>query len=101
MRVEERIGAEAAASQSAAASGTEKTRKPSSAGVPVARGGSADSAQLSTLAGRIRERLEAIGSDHAARVERLGAEVRSGRYRVDVAALSRALASEAVGGTEL
>lgn len=100
MRIEERIGAEAAASQSAAASEAQKIRKPP-AGIPGDRSGTGDSTRISTLAGRIRERLDAIGASHAARVEQLAGDVRSGRYRVDVAALGRALASEARGGAEL
>jgi anti-sigma28 factor (negative regulator of flagellin synthesis) len=42
--------------------------------------------------------LEAELSERAARLERLAAEVRSGRYRVDVMAVSRRLVDEALHG---
>jgi anti-sigma28 factor (negative regulator of flagellin synthesis) len=101
MKIEERIGAEALARH--AASGAAESQQARQAGRPgdsIAPGGAAaDSAQISTLAGRIRGRLEAMAGGHERRVEWLAAEVQAGRYRVDPAALSRALASEALGET--
>jgi len=97
MKIEERIAAETAAQQSAAgAAEVQRARAGTADGVALA-GAGRDTAQISTLAGRIRSRLDTIAAEHSARVEQLTAEVRSGRYQVDVAALSRALAAEALG----
>lgn len=98
MRIEERIGAETATRQSTTSSAAEVQRThstPDGQGPPA--GAFGDTARISGLTERIRDQLEAIGSQHEARIGRLTAEVRAGHYRVDVEALSRALAAEALG----
>ena len=101
MRVEDRIASEAAR-QSAAAAETQKTRPSTSTEAAGAAGDASDDRlQLSSLAGRIRDVFDGMAQTKAARVEQLTAAVQSGRYQVDVAGLSRALASEFLGGALL
>lgn len=101
MRIEERIAAETGAQQSAAGAAEVQRMRAGMESGSAAGGAGRDIAQISTLAGRIRSRLDAMAAGHAARVEQLTAEVRSGRYQVDVAALSRAMAAEALGADAL
>ena len=98
MRIEDRSAAETAiresrsqAAQKSAA--TEGVAGGSSLTQPVRAEG--DQLQLSTLGGRIRGAFESMGRQHAARVDQITAEVRAGRYQVDVGRLSRAMLDEA------
>ena len=94
MRVEERLPA-GAAQPNAETAETQRTRAAQSS-ERTANAGSSDRLQLSGLAERIRGVFDELGAAHAARVEQIGGEVRAGRYQVDVARLSRALAAEAL-----
>ena len=55
-----------------------------------------DRVQLSDLSARLLASSEVGASDRASRVEQLATEVRSGRYQVDAAELSRRLVDEAI-----
>jgi len=57
-----------------------------------------DHVQLSDLTGRLSRMLGPEDPERAARLERLAAEVQSGRYRVDPLAVSRHLLDEALRG---
>ncbi len=57
-----------------------------------------DSVGLSELSVRLLELSRAEPPERAARLERLAAEVRSGRYQVDPLALSRRLIDDALEG---
>ncbi len=59
------------------------------------RGAGRDSVQLSELADELR-RLAADGREREAHLERLAAEVGSGRYRVEATKVSRRLVADAV-----
>jgi len=50
-----------------------------------------DQVELSGLAGRLAQALEAAATQRAARVEQLARQYADGRYQVDAAALSRVL----------
>jgi flagellar biosynthesis anti-sigma factor FlgM len=100
MRVDDRIASEATAPQTAAAAEAQRTRAAGSSGAGASAAG-ADRLQISTLASRIRGTFDSLAQSHAARVEQLGADVRSGRYQVDAAALSRAMVSRALGDAAL
>lgn len=96
MKIEDRVAAEQAARENR----TQETRRGTAAeGVEVSRsaawaaGPAGDQVQLSTLAGRIRDAMETIASQHAARLAQVAGEVQAGRYEVDVGRLSRAMLS--------
>ncbi|MFN3322616.1 MAG: flagellar biosynthesis anti-sigma factor FlgM [Bryobacteraceae bacterium] len=62
-----------------------------------AGGAGADQVELSGLATALRE-LESDSPEHVRRLERLSAEVQSGRYEVDAEELSRNLIDGALRG---
>ncbi len=55
-----------------------------------------DHVQLSNLSGRLLDVLTADSADRGARVERLAAEDRAGRYQADAMAVSRGIIDEAL-----
>ncbi len=55
-----------------------------------------DKVQLSELSSRLLELASTEPPERTARLERLAAEVRAGRYEPDAAAISRALVDEAL-----
>jgi flagellar biosynthesis anti-sigma factor FlgM len=57
--------------------------------------GSGDQVSLSSLTAKLRE-LDVDSPERAARLERLGADVASGRYQVDSAELSREIVSDSI-----
>jgi flagellar biosynthesis anti-sigma factor FlgM len=69
---------------------------PVDAAAKVAR--ESDQVQLSDLTERLSQMLGTSDPDRAARLERLSAEVQSGKYKVDAAAVSRKLVDEALRG---
>ena len=58
-----------------------------------------DEVSLSDLSGRLRE-LDSESPERAARLERLAAEVKSGRYNVDPAEVSHRIVNDALKGPE-
>ncbi len=67
---------------------TEESRKPPAA--------ASDSVGLSDLSLRLLEVARGQSPEHVARLERLAAEIRTGRYRVDPLELSRRLVEDAL-----
>jgi flagellar biosynthesis anti-sigma factor FlgM len=62
-----------------------------------------DRAELSRVADRVTELLQADSGDHAERIRQLKEAVANGTYQVDSAAVSRAMVDEAIsagGGTD-
>ncbi len=69
---------------------TEAARKPPAS--------ASDSVGLSALSVRLLEVARGQSPEQVARLERLAAEIRTGRYRVDPLELSRRLIEEAMAG---
>lgn len=81
-----------------AASGSEKAlesarvdREGATNGIPSRSGSASDRVELSGLAGRIAQTLEALETDRSSRIEHLAVEYRSGRYTVDSHELARTM----------
>jgi flagellar biosynthesis anti-sigma factor FlgM len=60
--------------------------------------GQEDQVHLSELSGRLLRIASTQSPERAARLERLGADVRAGRYQVDAMRVSRALIEEVLKG---
>jgi flagellar biosynthesis anti-sigma factor FlgM len=60
-------------------------------------GSETDQVSLSSLSNRLLELASMDKPERAARVESVTADVRSGRYKVDAMAVSKAMVQEAVG----
>jgi len=105
MRVEDLYGVAGAQAGQAAATQADKAR-PTEAVTPKADPSEAaaagparpDEVELSELTGKLCGRLGAEDPERAARLERLAAEVQSGRYRVDSLAVGKHLLDEALRG---
>jgi anti-sigma28 factor (negative regulator of flagellin synthesis) len=61
-------------------------------------GASGDSVHLSSALGSLSRAIESFGSSRQSMVQSLAAQYRSGSYKVDSAAVSRGMVSEALGG---
>jgi|SRR5581483_10278114 len=59
-------------------------------------GSGGDRVELSSTLATLARALDANGADRTARVQELAAQYRSGRYRPDAAAMSRAMVGEAL-----
>jgi flagellar biosynthesis anti-sigma factor FlgM len=59
----------------------------------------ADRVELSGLSGRVASALKADSADRAAHVSRIAEAVRSGSYKVDAKAVSKALVSDALASS--
>lgn len=70
-------------------------KTPAGASIEIGSGPSPDSVQMSRLAGAIRAD-DLNTPERAAKIERLEAEVRSGKYQVDSQALSRSLVDDMI-----
>ncbi|MCL5746472.1 MAG: flagellar biosynthesis anti-sigma factor FlgM [Acidobacteria bacterium] len=95
MRVDDRNLAGLGAARSGQAAETQRTGSDGRAGAGRA-GNDADRVELSSLAGRLSYFLEAGAQARASRVSQLAADVQGGRYRVDSAAVSRAMLDDAL-----
>jgi flagellar biosynthesis anti-sigma factor FlgM len=96
MRIEDRTAVEAAAVEAGKTREAQRSRQTAPGGREAAAH-SGDRLQLSGLAGRIRQGLDAVAGAHARRVEAVANQVQSGRYTVDAARLSRAMLPEVPG----
>ena len=85
------------------ASQTGKAQEATSVGAGQERGGAArtgghsDQVSLSSLSNRLLELASADRPERTARVQQVTNEVRSGRYQVDSAAVSKSMVQEAIG----
>jgi flagellar biosynthesis anti-sigma factor FlgM len=105
MKIEDAYAAGSAGASQPAATPPGKTEQPGAVAPSEAKGEAAagaarepDQVQLSDLTERLAKLLGPESPDRAARLERLAAEVQSGRYHVDTLAVSRRLVDEALGG---
>jgi flagellar biosynthesis anti-sigma factor FlgM len=87
------LGPASAAGASGAAATGASGRQDASRGVDSA---SPDSAELSGLAGKISQALSHDSTNRAAKVQQLSAQVSSGQYNPDSAAVSRGIVGEAL-----
>ncbi len=69
-----------------------------STGAGRVKGAAGDQVELSGFAGKISASLKADASSHADRVRSIAEAVRSGSYKVDSMAVSKALVSQAISG---
>ncbi|MBM3746375.1 MAG: flagellar biosynthesis anti-sigma factor FlgM [Acidobacteria bacterium] len=90
---------QSAATQASKARQAEQVTPKGAQADPAARAArESDQVQLSDLTERLSQMLGTSDPDRAARLERLAAEVQSGKYQVDAAAVSRKLVDEALRG---
>ncbi len=86
----------------AAASQLGKTRESEGVGAGGARKSAAgglqdgDQVQLSNLSGRLLDMVRADSADRTARIERLAADYRAGRYEADPVEVSRGIIGDAM-----
>jgi anti-sigma28 factor (negative regulator of flagellin synthesis) len=96
MKVNDSVLSQAAASQPG------KTRESEAVAAGAGRKGSAaqpqdgDRVQLSNLSGRLLEISAVQSAERDARIERLAADYRAGRYQPDALAVSRGIVDEAM-----
>jgi len=97
MRVYDRNLTGASAAESGRAQETQRTDRNEGSGARSAAGaGAGDRVELSGTLARLSQAMSAHGSERAARVQSLTAQYRSGSYRPDSQATSRAMISEAL-----
>ena len=99
MRIEDRNISGAAAEQSARAKETEKASSGSAARASSSPGGFGDRVEFSEGLGQLAQAISTFGAERQARVQALASQYQSGGYKVDAAATSGAMISEALSAT--
>lgn len=85
------------ASQSGKAQETTAATSGQGRGGAARTGSQSDQVSLSSLSNRLLELASMDRPERTARVEKVTSDVRSGQYKVDAAAVSKAMVHEAIG----
>lgn len=92
MRIDERNLSEQASSTAGRAAESQRIQVDTSPSSGISGGSAADHVDLSGLAGRISQTMQAMAQTSAQRVSQLRQQFQSGRYQPDPGKLSQALA---------